>query len=278
MLAPLIVPPPGLSRPSIATTRKPVPARPKRRSPSDELIETEPNRRARGDAAALGAIAVAEQRDAVERVRERDDVDGLDGTPRQHDERAVETALDLVRRMLVRVVPVRARVRRAEAVDVRAARTHAVLRHAGDAVLRIREVDAVPVDRHAVADVPVHERRLDEVSLVDRAARGPARGRRTSAHGSFGPTAAGSPPSARRGGCERREVQRAPVAPRETVRAPRAQASRRRSPSARARARRTCRARGSSSRRRRARRRPRRRLRFRRRARAPWPTPSHAST
>ena len=54
-----------------------------------------------------------------------------------------------------------------EAVDVAAAGLDRVLRDAGDAVLRVRDVKAVPVDRHAVVDVLVDERDLDEVALPD---------------------------------------------------------------------------------------------------------------
>ena len=55
----------------------------------------------------------------------------------------------------------------AEAVDVALAREHGVLGHTGDAVLRVRDVDAVPVDRDALVDVLVRERHLDEVALLD---------------------------------------------------------------------------------------------------------------
>src|SRR5512132_616172 len=67
----------------------------------------------------------------------------------------------------MRVVPERPDLLRPEAVDVAAARLDGVLRHPGDTVLSVRDVEAVPVDRHAVADVLVDERDLDEVSLSD---------------------------------------------------------------------------------------------------------------
>ena len=76
MLGAVDLAPPGLSRPSIATTRKPCP--PGRSGEAVRRVDqAEPDRCARGDAAALVTIAGAEQRHAVERVRERDDVDRL---------------------------------------------------------------------------------------------------------------------------------------------------------------------------------------------------------
>ena len=57
-------------------------------------------------------------------------------------------------RDLVRVVPERPGPLGAEAVDVAAARQHRVLGHARDAVLGVRHVDAVPVDRDAAARRP----------------------------------------------------------------------------------------------------------------------------
>jgi hypothetical protein len=82
-------------------------------------------------------------------------------------ERAEEPQLHALRGVLMRVVPERPVLLRAEAVDVAAARLNSVLRDAGDAVLRVRDVEAVPVDRHAVADVLVDERDLNEISLTD---------------------------------------------------------------------------------------------------------------
>ena len=118
--------------------------------------EPQPDGRSGCDASPLLAIARAEQRTPGDRVRERDDVCTMRRLARRDDERSVETALDLAGRVLVRVVPVRSGLRDPEAVDVRAARPHGVLRHARDAVLGIRHVDAVPVDRHAFVDVAVH--------------------------------------------------------------------------------------------------------------------------
>ena len=90
-------------------------------------------------------------------------------------ERAVEAAAHLGGRRLVRVVPERPDLRGPEAVDVAPARRDGVLRHAGDAVLGVRQVDAVPVDRDAVLDVLVAQRHLDEVALAD-AQLGPGHG------------------------------------------------------------------------------------------------------
>ena len=83
------------------------------------------------------------------------------------DERAEEPLPHTLGRVLMRVVPERPDLFRAETVDVAAARLDGVLRHPGDTVFRVRDVEAVPVDRHAVADVLVDERDLDEVALPD---------------------------------------------------------------------------------------------------------------
>ena len=106
---PLAAPPPGLSR---AVDRDDTEARPREGEAAKRVRrvdEPQPNRRARRDARRSSAVAGAEQRHAAERVRERDDVGSSTRRRGQHDERAVEPALDLVGRMLVRVVPVRAR-------------------------------------------------------------------------------------------------------------------------------------------------------------------------
>ena len=91
------------------------------------------------------------------------------------------------------VVPERADLLGAEPVDVPLARENGVLRHASDAVLGVRHVDAVPVNRHALVDVLVHDGHLDQFTLVyaqlgpgDAAVEGeriggPAESRRTSA-------------------------------------------------------------------------------------------------
>jgi hypothetical protein len=66
----------------------------------------------------------------------------------------------------VRVVPERPDLLGAETVDVALAGEHRVLGHARDAVLRVRDVHAVPVDRHALGDVLVSEGHFDEVPLA----------------------------------------------------------------------------------------------------------------
>ena len=113
--------------------------------------------------------------DALVRVQGRDAVEGvcdqhaievvLRRAGRLDDERAEEAAADLLRGRLVRVVPERPDLLRAKAVDVTLAGRDGVLRHACDAVLGVRHVDAVPVDRHALCDVRVREGHLDEVAL-----------------------------------------------------------------------------------------------------------------
>ena len=87
--------------------------------------------------------------------------------PRLDDDHAEEAAPDLLRGDLVRVVPERSELLRAEAVRVALAGQDGVLRDAGHAVLGVRHVDAVPVDRDAVVDVFVPEDDLDEVALPD---------------------------------------------------------------------------------------------------------------
>ena len=68
-------------------------------------------------------------------------------------------------RGLVRVVPEGADLLGAEAVDVAPPGQHCVLGDARHAVLRIRHVDAVPVDGDAVLDVAVPQCHLDEIAL-----------------------------------------------------------------------------------------------------------------
>ena len=85
---------------------------------------------------------------------------------RLDDDRAEEPAPNLLRGRLVRVVPERADLLRAEAVHVALAGQDGILGHACDPVLGVRHVDAVPVDRHALLDVLVDQRHLDEVALA----------------------------------------------------------------------------------------------------------------
>jgi hypothetical protein len=98
-----------------------------------------------------------QQGEAVDRGRYRSD--GVD------DEPAEEAALDLLVRHLVRVVPVGPGVRGDEPVDVLPTDRHGVLGDAGDAVLGVGHVDAVPVQRDPVRDGPVDQRHLDQLSL-----------------------------------------------------------------------------------------------------------------
>ena len=113
------------------------------------------------------AFVAAQRRDAVERVRREGEIDPGLLRARLDDDHAEETAPDLLRRDLVRVVPERPDLLCAESVRVARAGQDGVLRDAGHAVLGVRHVDAVPVDRDAVLDVVVPEDDLHEISLRD---------------------------------------------------------------------------------------------------------------
>ena len=101
-------------------------------------------------------------------VQDRDDI----GHPprrtagRIDDERPEQPTLDLLVGDLVRVVPVGAWVGHDEPVDVAPPDRHRVLRHTGHAVLRVRHVDTVPVDRRARGDRLVDEGHLEELALA----------------------------------------------------------------------------------------------------------------
>ena len=100
-------------------------------------------------------------------MHRRGDVLFLLGRRLAHDhERSVEALLHAVGGVLMRVVPEGPDLLRAEAVDVAPARRHRVLGHARNAVLGVRDVDAVPVDRHAVVDVLVDEGDLEELPAL----------------------------------------------------------------------------------------------------------------
>ena len=80
-------------------------------------------------------------------MEQRQPVDGRGRCPdRVDDERPEESAFHLLVRHLVRVVPVRPGVGGDEPVHVASADRDRVLRDAGDAVLGVRDVDAVPVE------------------------------------------------------------------------------------------------------------------------------------
>ena len=64
------------------------------------------------------------------------------------------------------MVPERPDLLGAEAVHVTLARQDGVLRDAGHPVLGVRDVDPVPMDRHALVDVLVQQGYLDEISLA----------------------------------------------------------------------------------------------------------------
>ena len=68
---------------------------------------------------------------------------------------------------LVGVVPVAPRLPGHEPVGVLLARPHGVLGDAGDTVLGVRHVDAVPVQRDPVGDVVVGQPHLEELALGD---------------------------------------------------------------------------------------------------------------
>ena len=113
------------------------------------------------------AFVPAQRRDAVERVRCENEVELGLLLARLDDDHAEEAAPDLLRRDLVRVVPERPDLLCAESVRVARPGQDGVLRDAGHAVLGVRHVDAVPVDRDAVLDVFVPKHDLHEVSLPD---------------------------------------------------------------------------------------------------------------
>jgi hypothetical protein len=81
-----------------------------------------------------------------------------------HD-RPEEPAPDLLVGLLMRVVPERADLLGHEPVHAPPARPHGVLREPGDAVLRVRHVEPVPVHGDAVGDVGVDERDLQQLAL-----------------------------------------------------------------------------------------------------------------
>ena len=125
------------------------------------------NGRARSHRLAPGVVMGADRRATRERVHREGEVETARALLRIDDERAEEPLLHALGGVLMRVVPERPDLLRAEAVDVAAARLDGVLGDSGDAVFGVRDVEAVPVDRHAVADVLVDERDLDEVALTD---------------------------------------------------------------------------------------------------------------
>ncbi len=94
----------------------------------------------------------------------------------QHDERPEQATDHLYVRHLVGVVPIAPHAIDDEPVRVALAGTDGVLRHAGDAVRGIRDVDAVPVQRDAVRHVVVDDVHLDELPdpRGDGGTRGPA--------------------------------------------------------------------------------------------------------
>ena len=81
------------------------------------------------------------------------------------DEDAEEAPPDLLRRDLVRVVPERSYLLDPESVRVALAGEDSVLRDAGDPILGVRDVHAVPVDRHPFLDILVLEHHFDVVAL-----------------------------------------------------------------------------------------------------------------
>ena len=127
--------------------------------------QTKANRRSCGDSSTPRGVVSVQGRDAVERVHGDGEVGAGRARARLDDEHAEEAAPDLLRGDLVRVVPERPDLLRSESVGVALAREDGVLRHAGHAVLGVRDVDAVPVDRDALLDVLVPEHHFDVVAL-----------------------------------------------------------------------------------------------------------------
>ncbi len=112
------------------------------------------------------SVAV-ECRNAVERVGDHCKIQSAGGRAwRLDDEGAEQSPPHLARGDLVAVVPERADLLRAEPVGVALAGRDGVLSDAGDTILCIRHVDAVPVDRYALIDVLVSEDHLDEIPLL----------------------------------------------------------------------------------------------------------------
>jgi hypothetical protein len=100
-------------------------------------------------------------------VDERERVDHVRQATAGRDHQSAEhPTLHLLVRHLVRVVPEGPHLLGAEPVDVRAAHRHGVLRHAGDAVHRVRDVDAVPVQGHPVRHRLVGQPYLDQLPLL----------------------------------------------------------------------------------------------------------------
>ena len=75
----------------------------------------------------------------------------------------------------MRVVPECPDLGGPEAIRVAPAWSHGILRHAGDAVFAVADVDPVPVHRDAAGDVPVPECHFDKVAFSHAQLR--ARGR-----------------------------------------------------------------------------------------------------
>jgi hypothetical protein len=89
-------------------------------------------------------------------VRDERDVETGCTAARLDDKRTEKPAPDLFRGRLVCVVPERPNLSWPEAVDVPLPRKDGVLRDSRNTVVRVWNVDAVPVDRDAPGDVPVH--------------------------------------------------------------------------------------------------------------------------
>ena len=89
-----------------------------------------------------------------------------DSASRQDHQRPEEPAGELVEGVLVGVIPVGPDVIGDELIDVRAAGPHCILGYPGDAVLRVRQAEAVPVDGGPVGQV-VDQRHPDPVALDD---------------------------------------------------------------------------------------------------------------
>ena len=157
----------AMSAPSIATTDGQHPGELELRGRAVGVDQPEADGHARSHCFAPDVVVGSDRRATRERVHRQREVDPARALLRVDDQRAEEPLPHALRGVLMRVVPERSDLLRPEAVHVAAARLDRVLRDAGDAVLRVRDVEAVPVDRHAVADVLVDERDLDEVASAN---------------------------------------------------------------------------------------------------------------
>ena len=157
---------PFRSYPSTASTRYGLPDDPHGSGAVVGVDDPDPDLRPVRDVDRHHAGRAVHRGRAVVHVQDRQLVEHVGIRRRRGDhQRPEEPALDLGVRDLVRVVPVRADLVGDEPVGVRLPHRHRVLRDAGDAVLGVGDVDAVPVQGHAVRHRRVDQPDLDELPL-----------------------------------------------------------------------------------------------------------------